>query len=67
MCAFTLNIFCDNRVVLKMEQDAIRELFEDPDFVERFRTTVLIPAIETAAAAAGVSTETKEELERTND
>ena len=80
MRALKLNRYCDNRVVLKMEQkDAIRELFEDPDFIERFQTTVLIPAIETAVAAANSQrdekiteleeelTKTKAELERTNE
>ena len=51
--AFTLFIYCDNRIVLKIEQKyAIRERFEDPDFVARFQTTILISAIVTAVAAA---------------
>ena len=51
--AFTLFIYCDNRIVLKIEQKyAIRERFEDPDFVARFQTTILISAIVTAVAVA---------------
>ena len=54
-----------------MEQkEALRELFEDPEFVERFQKTIIIPAVEAAVAAANLQsdqkiTELEEELTKT--
>ena len=54
-----------------MEQkEALRELFEDPEFVEKFQKTVIIPAVEAAVAAANLQsdqkiTELEEELTKT--
>ena len=72
MCVLTHLVTKVLLSVKMAEKAALRELFQDPEFIEQYQKTVLIPAVEAAVAAANSQrdekiTELEEELTKTQE